>query len=73
MHNNCAFYYLLPQIDRQLIAPPETEWYHGRLDRYSTEQRLRANGKLGSYLGKVFVTENLIDLIKILFLFSSRE
>lgn len=33
-----------------LIAPPESEWYHGRLDRYSAEQRLRTATKLGSYL-----------------------
>lgn len=33
-----------------IIAPPESEWYHGRLDRYSTEQRLRNTGKMGSYL-----------------------
>lgn len=32
--------------------PPETEWYHGRLDRYSAEQRLKSAHKLGSYLGK---------------------
>lgn len=42
-----------PQTDRQLIAPPESEWYHGRLDRYSAEQRLRSTGKLGSYLGMI--------------------
>lgn len=33
-----------------IIAPPESEWYHGRLDRYSSEQRLRNAGKLGNYL-----------------------
>uniref|UniRef100_A0A034VMS3 Ras GTPase-activating protein 1 n=2 Tax=Bactrocera dorsalis TaxID=27457 RepID=A0A034VMS3_BACDO len=33
-----------------IIAPPESEWYHGRLDRYSAESRLRGTGKLGSYL-----------------------
>lgn len=43
--------------DRQLIAPPETEWYHGRLDRYSAEQRLRSNNVLGSYLGKNYVIQ----------------
>lgn len=32
--------------------PQEIEWYHGRLDRYSAEQRLKAAYKLGSYLGK---------------------
>ncbi|KAI5651600.1 SH2 domain-containing protein [Phthorimaea operculella] len=33
-----------------VLAPPETEWYHGRLDRYTSEERLWAAGKLGSYL-----------------------
>ncbi|XP_043067322.1 ras GTPase-activating protein 1 isoform X9 [Drosophila bipectinata] len=33
-----------------IIAPPESEWYHGRLDRYSAELRLRGSSKLGSYL-----------------------
>lgn len=36
-----------------IIAPPESEWYHGRLDRYSAESRLRGSSKLGSYLGKL--------------------
>ncbi|XP_048484401.1 ras GTPase-activating protein 1 isoform X2 [Plutella xylostella] len=37
--------------DRQaMLAPPETEWYHGRLDRYTSEERLWAASKLGSYL-----------------------
>lgn len=35
-----------------ILAPPETEWYHGRLDRYTSEERLWAAGKHGSYLGK---------------------
>lgn len=35
-----------------IIAPPESEWYHGRLDRYSAESRLRGSSKLGSYLGR---------------------
>lgn len=40
-------------FDRPAItAPPESEWYHGRLDRYSAEQRLKSTTKLGSYLGK---------------------
>lgn len=30
----------------------ETSWYHGKLDRYSAEQRLKTAYKLGSYLGK---------------------
>lgn len=33
-----------------IIAPPESEWYHGRLDRYSSEQRLRNAVQHGSYL-----------------------
>jgi hypothetical protein len=34
-------------------ACEESEWYHGRLDRYSAEQRLKNNHKrLGSYLGE---------------------
>lgn len=35
-----------------IIAPPESEWYHGRLDRYSAESRLRGSKEQGSYLGK---------------------
>lgn len=50
-------FYLIPYAivsgERQaVLAPPETEWYHGRLDRYTSEERLWAAGKLGSYLGK---------------------
>lgn len=37
-----------------VLAPPETEWYHGRLDRYTSEERLWAAGKHGSYLGKIY-------------------
>ncbi|CAG7818083.1 unnamed protein product, partial [Allacma fusca] len=33
-----------------LAAPPESHWYHGRLDRHTTEDRLRFTGKPGSYL-----------------------
>lgn len=33
-----------------VLAPPETEWYHGRLDRYTAEDRLWGAGKIGSYL-----------------------
>ncbi|KAK2709712.1 ras GTPase-activating protein 1-like isoform X2 [Artemia franciscana] len=33
-----------------LQAPDEKEWYHGRLDRYTSEERLREFTKLGSYL-----------------------
>lgn len=35
-----------------VLAPPETEWYHGRLDRYTAEERLWKAANLGSYLGK---------------------
>lgn len=35
--------------------PPETDWYNGRLDRYSAELRLKAAYKMGSYLGKFLV------------------
>lgn len=34
--------------------PPESEWYNGRLDRYSAEQRLKSAYKMGSYLGEFF-------------------
>ncbi|KAL1117878.1 hypothetical protein AAG570_004191 [Ranatra chinensis] len=33
-----------------LAAPPETQWYHGRLDRYTAEERLWQATKMGSYL-----------------------
>ncbi|OXA62813.1 Ras GTPase-activating protein 1 [Folsomia candida] len=33
-----------------VTAPPENQWYHGRLDRHTTEERLRTAGKPGSYL-----------------------
>lgn len=33
-----------------LTAPPQSQWYHGRLDRYSAEQRLQVSGGLGRYL-----------------------
>lgn len=36
--------------DRAALAPPETEWYHGRLDRYTAEERLWGASRLGSYL-----------------------
>ncbi|XP_067128890.1 LOW QUALITY PROTEIN: ras GTPase-activating protein 1 [Centruroides vittatus] len=37
-------------VNISLTAPPQTQWYHGRLDRYTAEQRLQAASKLGSYL-----------------------
>ncbi|XP_054709957.1 ras GTPase-activating protein 1-like [Uloborus diversus] len=37
-------------VNISLTAPPQTQWYHGRLDRYSAELRLQAASKLGSYL-----------------------
>ncbi|XP_023333542.1 ras GTPase-activating protein 1 [Eurytemora carolleeae] len=33
-----------------LSAPSEKEWYHGRLDRFQSEERLRLTEKHGSYL-----------------------
>ncbi|CAB3360743.1 Hypothetical predicted protein [Cloeon dipterum] len=33
-----------------LVAPHENQWYHGRLDRYTAEERLYEASKLGSYL-----------------------
>lgn len=36
--------------ERAALAPPETEWYHGRLDRYTAEERLWGAARLGSYL-----------------------
>ncbi|KAG0729183.1 Ras GTPase-activating protein 1 [Chionoecetes opilio] len=38
------------EVDSSLSAPPEESWYHGRLDRAQSEERLRQFGKLGSYL-----------------------
>jgi len=33
-----------------LTAPSEKEWYHGRLDRFESEERLRLSERHGSYL-----------------------
>lgn len=33
-----------------LTAPSEKEWYHGRLDRFESEERLRLTERHGSYL-----------------------
>ncbi|XP_033611154.1 ras GTPase-activating protein 1 isoform X2 [Cryptotermes secundus] len=33
-----------------IVAPPENQWYHGRLDRYTAEERLWQAAKMGSYL-----------------------
>nr|CAD7425858.1 unnamed protein product [Timema monikensis] len=33
-----------------VVAPPENQWYHGRLDRYTAEERLWQANKMGSYL-----------------------
>ncbi|XP_078672261.1 ras GTPase-activating protein 1-like isoform X3 [Branchiostoma floridae x Branchiostoma belcheri] len=38
------------EIDAALVAPPESDWYHGRLGRVSAEERLRRAGKLSGYL-----------------------
>lgn len=46
--------FVVPGERQAVLAPPETEWYHGRLDRYTSEERLWAAGKLGSYLGEHF-------------------
>lgn len=37
-------------LDVDLSAPPESQWYHGRLDRNVAEDRLRQVGQLGCYL-----------------------
>jgi Ras GTPase-activating protein 1 len=37
-------------LEIDLKAPPETQWYHGRLDRNVAEDRLRQASQLGSYL-----------------------
>lgn len=36
--------------DSAHYAPPENQWYHGRLDRYQAEERLWQCNKLGAYL-----------------------
>ena len=36
-------------VDVSLNAPPEEKWYHGRLDRQKTEERLAAAVKLGLF------------------------
>ncbi|KAB7502503.1 Ras GTPase-activating protein 1 [Armadillidium nasatum] len=38
------------EVDSSVSAPPEERWYHGRLDRAQSEERLKQFGKLGSYL-----------------------
>lgn len=45
LHDNCKF--LITQF---LINPFIIRWYHGRLDRYTAEERLWELGELGSYL-----------------------
>ncbi|XP_076355488.1 ras GTPase-activating protein 1-like isoform X1 [Tachypleus tridentatus] len=37
-------------VNISLTAPPQTQWYHGRLDRITAEQRLQVANKLASYL-----------------------
>ncbi|KAK3098387.1 hypothetical protein FSP39_019002 [Pinctada imbricata] len=37
-------------IDIGKTAPPEDNWYHGRLGRQPAEDRLRTAGEIGSYL-----------------------
>lgn len=66
MHN------VTPGERQAILAPPETEWYHGRLDRYTSEERLWAAGKHGSYLGRItshlFVYFVIVYLLVIKFL-----
>lgn len=45
-----------------VLAPPETEWYHGRLDRYTAEERLWKAANLGSYLGKSLRYSNILGV-----------
>ncbi|XP_014669624.1 PREDICTED: ras GTPase-activating protein 1-like [Priapulus caudatus] len=37
-------------INVSLEAPPESQWYHGRLDRSTAEERLLATGSISTYL-----------------------
>ncbi|XP_070541978.1 ras GTPase-activating protein 1-like isoform X2 [Ptychodera flava] len=37
-------------VDINSTAPPENEWYHGKLDRHTAEERLYGAGRSGSYL-----------------------
>ncbi|VVC99599.1 unnamed protein product, partial [Leptidea sinapis] len=46
-----------------VLAPPESEWYHGRLDRYTSEERLWAAGKHGSYLGRTGINHFRITAV----------
>jgi len=42
-----------------LMAPPEKEWYHGRLDRIGAEERVRSHrGSDGTNLGSYLVRES---------------
>jgi len=66
-------HYLLAGERPAIIAPPESEWYHGRLDRYSAEARLRGSGKLGSYLGSYKAHNKTIFNLYSLFCFLVRE
>lgn len=52
--NNIYFHWTFVGERQAVLAPPETEWYHGRLDRYTSEERLWAASKHGSYLGERF-------------------
>ncbi|XP_064618499.1 ras GTPase-activating protein 1-like isoform X2 [Lineus longissimus] len=38
------------KINHSLDAPPDADWYHGRLDRQTAEDRLKATNEYGSYL-----------------------
>ncbi|XP_031570503.1 ras GTPase-activating protein 1-like [Actinia tenebrosa] len=37
-------------IELASSAPPEDQWYHGKLDRMKCEERLNADGREGAYL-----------------------
>lgn len=51
----CESLIVFQGAEKPLPPPSESEWYHGRLDRYSAEQRLKNNNqkRLGSYLGEL--------------------
>merc|ERR1719232_916230 len=46
-----------------LLAPSEKEWYHGRMGRHQSEERLRATEKMGSYLGKTGINHFRITAV----------
>lgn len=61
-HSIILFIFISFLGERQaILAPPESEWYHGRLDRYTAEERLCSAAKLGSYLG-IFLCYLTLDI-----------